>query len=57
VRSQPSAPSIPAVDRFGDRPQLARRVATARLGIAYAQAFVDFWTDIAEHPPEVTPSD
>jgi hypothetical protein len=31
-------------------------VATARLGIAYAQAFVDFWADIAAHPPGVTPS-
>jgi hypothetical protein len=30
-------------------------VATARLGIAYAQTFVDFWAGIAEHPPEVTP--
>jgi PadR family transcriptional regulator, regulatory protein AphA len=45
------------VDRFGDRPRLARRVATARLGVAYAQAFMDFWTDVAEHPPEAAPSD
>jgi PadR family transcriptional regulator, regulatory protein AphA len=44
------------VERFGDRPQLARRVATARAGVAYARAFVDFWADIAANPPEVTPS-
>ena len=44
------------VERFGDRPDLARRVATARAGVAYARAFVDFWADIAANPPEVTPS-
>ena len=42
------------VDKWGDRPGLARRVATARFGVAYAQAAVDFWHDIAQHPPEVT---
>ena len=45
------------VDRFGDRPELSRRVATARSGVAYARALADFWADIAAHPPEVTPSD
>jgi hypothetical protein len=43
------------VDRFGDRPDLARRVATARAGVADAHAFVDFWADIAANPPEVPP--
>lgn len=42
------------VARFGDRPQLARRVAVARCGIAYAQTFVDFWADIAANPPDTT---
>jgi hypothetical protein len=42
------------VDKWGDRPDLARRVATARFGVVYAQAFVDFWHDIAANPPEVT---
>jgi DNA-binding PadR family transcriptional regulator len=45
------------VDRFGDRPELSRRVATARSGVAYARALADFWADIAANPPEVTPSD
>jgi PadR family transcriptional regulator, regulatory protein AphA len=44
------------VDRFGDRPELSRRVATARLGVTYAREFADFWADIAANPPEVTPS-
>jgi PadR family transcriptional regulator, regulatory protein AphA len=44
------------VDRFRDRPELSRRVPTARSGVAYARAFVDFWADIAANPPEVTPS-
>jgi DNA-binding PadR family transcriptional regulator len=44
------------VDRFGDRPELSRRVATARSGVAYARALADFWADIAANPPEVDPS-
>jgi DNA-binding PadR family transcriptional regulator len=41
------------VDRFGSRPDLARRVATARFGVAYARVSADFWREIAENPPEV----
>jgi PadR family transcriptional regulator AphA len=44
------------VDRFGDRPELSRRVATARLGVTYARTFAEFWADIAANPPEITPS-
>jgi len=39
------------VDRFGSRPNLARRVATARFGVAYARVSADFWREIAENPP------
>jgi PadR family transcriptional regulator, regulatory protein AphA len=40
------------VDKWGDRPDLARRVATARFGVTYARASADFWRDIADNPPE-----
>jgi DNA-binding PadR family transcriptional regulator len=42
------------VARFADRPHLARRVAPARFGVAYAAAFVDFWADIAANPPDTS---
>jgi DNA-binding PadR family transcriptional regulator len=42
------------VARYGGRPNLARRVAAARFGLAYAQTFIDFWADIAANPPDTT---
>jgi DNA-binding PadR family transcriptional regulator len=42
------------VDKYGSRRELARRVATARFGVAYARTSAEFWREIAEHPPEVT---
>jgi hypothetical protein len=43
------------VDRFGDRPELSRRVATAGLGVAYAGACADFWAGIAADPRRSPP--
>jgi hypothetical protein len=44
------------MDRYGHRPELARRMAAARLIYAQAQTWVDFWADIATHPPIVPPT-
>jgi hypothetical protein len=44
------------MDRYGHRPELARRVAAARLCYQQAQTWVDFWADIAAHPPIVPPT-
>lgn len=37
--------------RFGDDPTRARRMAPLRLGMAVYRAAIDFWDEIAEHPP------
>jgi PadR family transcriptional regulator, regulatory protein AphA len=34
--------------RYGDRPQYARRLLTAELGVRLARAAADFWDEIAE---------
>jgi PadR family transcriptional regulator AphA len=39
------------MDRYQDRPELAHRMAAARLIFAQSQTWVDFWADIAAHPP------
>ncbi|HEX3211625.1 MAG TPA: PadR family transcriptional regulator [Actinomycetota bacterium] len=44
------------MDRYGHRPELDRRMAAARLIYAQAQTWVDFWADIAAHPPIVPPT-
>jgi hypothetical protein len=44
------------MDRYGHRPELARRMAAAHLIYAQAQTWVDFWADIAAHPPIVPPT-
>ena len=44
------------MDRYQHRPELARRMAAARLVYAQAQTWVDFWADIAAHPPIVPPT-
>lgn len=44
------------MDRYGHRPELARRMAAARLIYAQAQTWVDFWADIATDPPIVPPT-
>jgi hypothetical protein len=39
------------MDRYEQRPELAHRMAAARLIFAQSQTWVDFWADIAAHPP------
>jgi DNA-binding PadR family transcriptional regulator len=39
------------MDRYGNRPELARRIAAGRLCWEQAQTWVDFWADIAANPP------
>jgi DNA-binding PadR family transcriptional regulator len=38
------------IDRHRNRPQLAHQLAPLEIGVAYEQAYVDFWTNVAEHP-------
>jgi PadR family transcriptional regulator AphA len=39
--------------RFGEDPTRTRRMAPLRLGMALYQAAVDFWQEIAAHPPDL----
>jgi DNA-binding PadR family transcriptional regulator len=41
--------------RFGDRPELANRMAPLQMGLALERAFVAFWTSIAAQPPSAGP--
>jgi hypothetical protein len=36
------------LDRYGDRPEYARRVLAAELGARLARAAAEFWDEIAE---------
>jgi PadR family transcriptional regulator, regulatory protein AphA len=40
-------------DQYHAEPMSQRRMAPLELGIRMAQACMDFWSDIARHPPEV----
>jgi len=40
--------------RYGDRPELAHQLAPLRIGVAYEQSYVDFWTRVAENPADPT---
>jgi DNA-binding PadR family transcriptional regulator len=40
-----------AEERFANRPDFALRMAPARLGRRVYQVALDFWQDLAEHPP------
>jgi DNA-binding PadR family transcriptional regulator len=42
------------LERYGDRPALAHQLAPLRIGVAYEQAYVDFWRNVAEHPDDPT---
>jgi len=39
-------------DQYHTAPMSQRRMAPLELGIRMAQACIDFWSDIARHPPE-----
>ena len=40
-------------DQYPIAPMSQRRMAPLELGIRMAQACIDFWSDIARHPPEI----
>jgi PadR family transcriptional regulator, regulatory protein AphA len=40
-------------DQYHTAPMSQRRMAPLELGIRMAQACIDFWSDIARHPPEI----
>ena len=40
-------------DQYHVAPMSQRRMAPLELGIRMAQACMDFWSDIARHPPEI----
>jgi len=40
-------------DQYHAAPMSQRRMAPLELGIRMAQACIDFWSDIARHPPEI----
>ena len=40
-------------DQYPTAPMSQRRMAPLELGIRMAQACIDFWSDIARHPPEI----
>lgn len=42
------------LDRYAKRHELAHQLAPLRIGIAYERAYVDFWTNVAEHPDDPT---
>ena len=42
------------LERYGARHELSHQLAPLRIGVAYEQAYVDFWTHVAEHPDDPT---
>lgn len=42
------------LERYGTHRELAHQLAPLRIGVAYEQAYVEFWTRVAEHPDDPT---
>jgi DNA-binding PadR family transcriptional regulator len=40
------------LDRYAGRDELAHQLAPLRIGVAYEQAYIDFWQGIAERPED-----
>lgn len=40
------------LERYGAHRDLAYQLAPLRIGVAYEQAYIDFWTNVAEHPQD-----
>jgi DNA-binding PadR family transcriptional regulator len=40
------------LDRYAGRDELAHQLAPLRIGVAYEQAYIDFWQEVAERPDE-----
>jgi DNA-binding PadR family transcriptional regulator len=42
------------LDRYAGRPELAHQLSPLRIGVAYEQAYIDFWAHVTEHPEDPT---
>jgi PadR family transcriptional regulator AphA len=42
------------LQRYSTRTELAHQLAPLRIGVAYEQAYIDFWANVAEHPEDPT---
>jgi PadR family transcriptional regulator, regulatory protein AphA len=42
------------LERYGAHRELAHQLAPLRIGVAYEQAYIEFWTNVAEHPEDPT---
>lgn len=42
------------LELYGTHRELAHQLAPLRIGVAYEQAYVDFWSHVAEHPEDPT---
>jgi len=40
------------LDRYAGRGELSHQLAPLRIGVAYEQAYIDFWEEIAERPDD-----
>jgi hypothetical protein len=40
------------LERYGAQRELAHQLAPLRIGVAYEQAYIDFWANVAEHPED-----
>jgi PadR family transcriptional regulator, regulatory protein AphA len=40
------------LERHGSQPELAFQLAPLRIGVAYEAAYIDFWTNVAQHPSD-----
>jgi DNA-binding PadR family transcriptional regulator len=43
---------VQLLDRYADRGELSHQLAPLRIGVAYEQAYIDFWKEIAERPDD-----
>jgi DNA-binding PadR family transcriptional regulator len=42
------------LERYAKRPELAHQLAPLRIGVAYEDAYIQFWTNVADHPDDPT---
>jgi DNA-binding PadR family transcriptional regulator len=42
------------LDRYAGRGELSHQLAPLRIGVAYEQAYIDFWKEIAKRPDDPT---
>lgn len=42
------------LERYAGRPELTHQLAPLKIGVAYEQAYIDFWRQVADHPTDPT---